>query len=59
VSADRRRYCNSTADWLDLRLHLINVRVENAEDPDRVTVDPHGTAKRTKDAQIRHQTHGS
>ena len=50
---------HSTADWLELRVHLIGVHGENPDDVDHLTLDAGGIARRRGDAEIRHQARHS
>ena len=47
---------HSTADWLELRVHLIGVHGENPDDVDHLTLDAGGIARRRGDAERRHRT---
>jgi hypothetical protein len=46
---------HSTADWLELRHHLINAHGENPHDIDQL-IDGSGTGERRTNAEARHQT---
>jgi hypothetical protein len=50
---------HSTADWLELRLHLINLHGEQSRDIDQLTLDGSGTAGRRKNAELRHRARHS
>ncbi len=50
---------NSTADWLELRHHLINVHGETPDEIDRLTLEPKATLARRMKAETRHQAHHS
>jgi hypothetical protein len=46
---------HSTADWLELRLHLISVHSEQSGEIDHLDLDEDATANRRKAAESRHQ----